>query len=375
MKLKHLSIRNFKGIRELDLDLTAPATGAPRRFTAILGDNGSGKTTVLQAIALVLSLATRKSKEMEMLNWQGFLPERISSLGETRVVLEVLLDDEEIGAAFELYETWYESRPPEFLQNHRVIRPERSPVVTLLLESGRLRCDEGPGAMVQLYGRHYIKYLTRTHPHLREKIALVGDVFWFDQYRNLGRVSLDDDESFGGGGANRKARSGEWERSREAGVEQLRNKLVKWWTYHLSSSRDPDRDYIAALEPLLGKVFPGTTIYGIEPRAGAAPGDDTDFYFLLERDGRLFDIAEMSSGEQGVFPMLYRFAHQVITRSVVLIDELELHLHPPQQQALLAALPRMGPDCQFIFTTHSPFLEGFIPDEEEVRLPGGGLCL
>jgi len=42
---------------------------------------------------------------------------------------------------------------------------------------------------------------------------------------------------------------------------------------------------------------------------------------------------------------------------------------------LLAALRAIGPDCQFIVTTHSPYLEEATPDEFEIRLPGGRRCL
>jgi len=83
----------------------------------------------------------------------------------------------------------------------------------------------------------------------------------------------------------------------------------------------------------------------------------------------------MSSGEQAVFPLVYEFAKFRIARSIVLIDELELHLHPPQQQSLLGALRRLGPDCQFLITTHSPYLSDVIPQEHKVRLPGGRECL
>jgi predicted ATP-binding protein involved in virulence len=99
------------------------------------------------------------------------------------------------------------------------------------------------------------------------------------------------------------------------------------------------------------------------------------FFFLLERAGRVFDIAEMSSGEQAVFPLLCDFVRLNVRKSVVLIDELELHLHPPEQQALLAALSKIGPDCQFVITTHSTFVEGAIPSEQETRLAEGRLCL
>jgi predicted ATP-binding protein involved in virulence len=105
----------------------------------------------------------------------------------------------------------------------------------------------------------------------------------------------------------------------------------------------------------------------------SSPG--ADHYFIMEREGKKFDIAEMSSGEQAVFTILYEFVSNDIKNGIILIDELELHLHPPEQQALLAALRKIGPDCQFIITTHSPYIEGAIPDEHEIRLPGGRSCL
>jgi predicted ATP-dependent endonuclease of OLD family len=52
---------------------------------------------------------------------------------------------------------------------------------------------------------------------------------------------------------------------------------------------------------------------------------------------------------------------------------LELHLHPPQQQTLLNALRELGRDCQWLITTHSPYLEEIIPDQHEVRIGEGGV--
>jgi hypothetical protein len=80
MKLKHEVIKNFKGVREVEF----PSNAAPRALrsvTALLGDNGSEKTSVLQAIALTLSMATRRTRDMASFIWHGFLPERVPSLG------------------------------------------------------------------------------------------------------------------------------------------------------------------------------------------------------------------------------------------------------------------------------------------------------
>ena len=83
----------------------------------------------------------------------------------------------------------------------------------------------------------------------------------------------------------------------------------------------------------------------------------------------------MASGEQVVFALFFELILQRMSHSIVLIDELELHLHPPEQQTLLRALRRSDLDNQYIITTHSRELEEVIPNDDEVRLPGGNLCL
>jgi hypothetical protein len=50
--IERIEIRNLKAIRELKLDLQHPESGTP--WTMFLGENGTGKSTVLQAITLAL---------------------------------------------------------------------------------------------------------------------------------------------------------------------------------------------------------------------------------------------------------------------------------------------------------------------------------
>jgi predicted ATP-dependent endonuclease of OLD family len=61
--------------------------------------------------------------------------------------------------------------------------------------------------------------------------------------------------------------------------------------------------------------------------------------------------------------MLLQFATRRIHRSIVLIDELELHLHPLWQDRLYASLPDLGDDNQHIFTTHSTHLRDTIREQ------------
>ncbi len=368
MRLRHIRIENFKGLKSLDIPLATELGGDPRRLTCLIGDNGSGKTTALQAIALTLSLATRRTHHPSNFRWHGFLPERVGSQGQTFVELTVELEQDEVDLTRELFRDWYDAQPSDWKQTHRVVEPSDQREVRLVYQNGRLSSPQGMAAVNQFLGRYYIKQLAKTTPTKKELFSRLGDVFWFDQYRNLGTQMaaghLDGAEGI------KEAES--W----SMGVEQLRENLVGWWAYYTSNVKDGrGKNYIKELERRFAELFPGTMFRGTMPRAGITAPGARDFYFLIERDDRLYDLAEMSSGEQGVFPLLYYFVLLDISRSVVLIDELELHLHPPAQQALFSALPKLGVDCQFFITTHSEFLTGIIPKDREVRLGGGRRCL
>lgn len=362
MKLKHVLIENFKGLRSVEFS-TETSSQAPRSLTALLGDNGSGKTSVLQAIALTLSMATRRTRDMASFAWHGFLPERVGTLGRTLVELDVVFEPEEITLTSQLFKAWEESLPSDRRQLMKIVPPAQHSQVKLRLENGRLNSPQHFEGITQFLGRFYVKALRDTRPEFNDSFARLGDVFWFDQHRNLGSLIADEIPS------GEQPREG-W----QAGVEQLREFLVGWWGHHTTPARR-GKDFIAPLETSFQKVFPNTRFVGIMPRNGLTSPRANDFYFLIDRDGRVYDLAEMSSGEQAVFPLIYEFVRLDIKRSVVLIDELELHLHPPEQQRLLAALPRIGPDCQFFVTTHSEFLSSAIPNEREVRLEKGTRCL
>ena len=57
---------------------------------------------------------------------------------------------------------------------------------------------------------------------------------------------------------------------------------------------------------------------------------------------------------------------------VVLIDEIDLHLHPAWQRRITADLPRVFPKLQFIATTHSPQVIGETDPGRAIVLREGG---
>ena len=56
------------------------------------------------------------------------------------------------------------------------------------------------------------------------------------------------------------------------------------------------------------------------------------------------------------------------SEAIVLIDEVDLHLHPGWQQRILVDLRRTFPNAQFIVSTHSPQVLTTVPPEQIVEL-------
>ena len=85
---------------------------------------------------------------------------------------------------------------------------------------------------------------------------------------------------------------------------------------------------------------------------------------LIRRSGVQLSLRELSDGYQAVlvivFDLLIRYFYlfpehknPLAARATVLIDEIELHLHPRWQRLVLGQLVRTFPGTQFICTTHS----------------------
>jgi predicted ATP-binding protein involved in virulence len=56
------------------------------------------------------------------------------------------------------------------------------------------------------------------------------------------------------------------------------------------------------------------------------------------------------------------------SQGIVLIDEIDLHLHPRWQKRIVADLKRVFPNIQFIATTHSPFIVQSLSTNEKINL-------
>ncbi len=87
---------------------------------------------------------------------------------------------------------------------------------------------------------------------------------------------------------------------------------------------------------------------------------------MIRRETGALRLNQLSDGEQRLFSLFVDIARQLSINNpkyelgtgeaIVLIDEIDVHLHPKWQRLIVPALEDLFPNCQFIATTHSPFV-------------------
>jgi predicted ATP-binding protein involved in virulence len=85
----------------------------------------------------------------------------------------------------------------------------------------------------------------------------------------------------------------------------------------------------------------------------------------VEKNGKTLRVNQLSDGEKCLMAMVGDLARRMAIANpvrpnplegegIILIDEIDLHLHPKWQRLIVPKLLEVFPNCQFIITTHSP---------------------
>ena len=87
----------------------------------------------------------------------------------------------------------------------------------------------------------------------------------------------------------------------------------------------------------------------------------------IDKGNISLNVSQMSDGEKCTMALLGDLTRRLalanpmlenplLGRGIVLIDEIELHMHPSWQRKILGVLKHIFPNVQFIITTHSPII-------------------
>lgn len=347
MYVKRVLARHFRCFERLDVPFLAPgdpppkaAFDVPTNINVLLGNNGSGKTSVLRAIALA-SLSS-------VISNSGYRPAGLVRRDERGLPAKLA------AAVTEL----------------RLSRDEAERAQNQSASTGVLIEAIGTNERLSSAGQ----YPFTSRHQIEELGSEIAAAFDDDSLRQGGVLDpyIYDDRWSGffvvGYGVQRRVEAVE---SFDASVRKMRRSL----RYQRVASLFEEEMTLAPL----GSWVPSLT--SREHRRVAdlidtlTPGDTRlldkleDGEVMFEHHGIRLPFSQLSDGYRayiGWVADLLSHCHRVAgadldsVEGVVLVDEIDLHLHPSWQRTVLPLLGRALPKLQFIVTTHSPIIAGTV---------------
>ncbi len=316
MKLIHLDLKNFRRYENAKFQFHP-------QFTVLIGENGRGKTTILDAIAVMLGTYFQGSKIktgqsvlrkddarliFREIGGQVFLePQK-----DVYLIAEAKIEDRHIewrrdvgDRGGKAQQIWYQG----VLDRDTLVQGKRKNLPLLLYY--------GAGRLWDIHRR-----VTTEKPGSQ-----------LDAYR----YCLDPKSD---------------------------HKSFEKWFKKLSYSELQKRQPLSALE-------------AVKPAVLSCIPDATEFYHDTDLDQIVIKLGQeglvsfnnLSDGYRNMVAMVADIAHRAArlnphfegeaaqnTEGIVLIDEIDLHLHPKWQRRVVRDLQNAFPAMQFIATTHSPFI-------------------
>lgn len=313
MKIKSLSITNYRAIRSSDCPCS-------EKMNVFVGINGAGKSTILYAMNTLLSWFVAKIKNVD---GRGILLTDFDiSKGSDSCKLEIKMGET----------TWvtYKQR-----SSVRVKATEKSDFFNLrqltneLMDAYHRSGESASMPIIAFYGvdRAVASIPQKLHRNKStEPIDLyTEDIFGHADFRYFF----------------------EWFRDREdlenANFRENPNEFM------------PDRQ-LEAVRRVISDIL---------PEYGELKVHRTPQYFFMIKEHTEYRIERFSDGEKCYITLFGDIARKLAMANptmsnplngegIILIDEVDLHLHPTWQMKVLEQLKKEFPNCQFFITTHSP---------------------
>ena len=324
MRVSSLTLANVRAIE------TATFRFQPG-FNLVAGVNGVGKTTVLDTLAVCFSAVVRHANRHP----------RYGRLFEA--------DDIRVGVGALQAECEFECRGREYrYQLHR------------FRDSNPLQGTEWSREDERAYGRLAIEEFRYGIPTGANGGAPDGQVLSVlfstnrsvasDQTARQGAAAGGVASAFVGALLNRGLQMREfaaWMRVQQA----------------LSSEQPAAKQMLAGLDKAVTRFLPGYR--NLRPA-----GDGSSRSLRIDHGDTSLRVRDLSDGERGMLAMVLDLTRRLAqanpkmqdpaadAEAIVLIDEIELHLHPGWQRRIVGNLTETFPKCQFIATTHSPQVLG-----------------
>lgn len=350
MYIEELHLKNFRGFQELTLQF-------PRNLAVIVGVNGSGKSSILDAIAIFLSIYINQLLFKRRRRKNSTLTDKIG-LTEDDIYINAQESDNLIQVVIEPHQkvSWsirINNGHNSKIQKEQVQEEGLLSHIKNTLES----LDNNPSLSLPVLVYYQTHRMVLTFPSELGLYSLTTAIRPRNQinaYEGAFSNKINNFKDFF-----------EWFKAEEDYENEIR--LRENTNYR---NRNLEIVRIAITQFL--NNFPKTHFSNLhvvrastDRELGTRRVNPT---LTIEKNGQSFKLEKLSDGEKILLMVVTDLARRLAIlnpsveeptkvlegKGIVLIDEVDLHLHPQWQRIVVPALTNTFPNCQFIVTTHSP---------------------
>ncbi|MFJ2690198.1 AAA family ATPase [Pseudomonas sp. NPDC087336] len=365
MEITRFKLTDVGRFTDLEVPL-APTPSHPSNVTVLVGNNGAGKTTLLKSLAISLSwLVARIRTEKGSGN---HLTEDDVRNGAIAALILIGVVDESLARSNQsetesedVVFTWGIARGR---QGRKADIHSSLGGVSRLADHYRNQLTVDDKASLPLIAYYPVE---RSVLEIPLKIRTKHSFDQLDGYDNALNRGVDFRRFF------------EWFREREdsenetgvsdTALAEISAKFGKnsdiWKTLSQLKASSRDRQ-LTAVRSAIAAFMPGFSNLRVQRKPR--------LHMAIDKDGVTLNVSQLSQGEKSMMALVGDIARRLAMMNqsldnplegdgIVLIDEVDLHLHPKWQRSLIRQLSETFPNCQFVLTTHSPLV---ISDAKDV---------
>ncbi len=356
MKLKEIELTNVKCFKDYRLELVRPGTDEPLNVCVLIGPNGCGKSTIMEAIIYTLTTLDQeyggrifdekaiKYKE----NWlSSELKMQLNA--DDKKILNIADDTLSLlGAKVQL-----KNSQSDAYQDFMVY-PNGFEID--LCESEN---DEDKNKKEEQFQKNRAKYENILEQLINNK--KMAPVLYFDAFRYL--------PSSNPQGINMDIMSNVRKDSLRSNVNEdntISNKYfnVKQWLLNLDYLKLKEGNYYQRVYEHVTRAVDML----FSPLKFSRIETNGNIIFVDDDSKEEIDIGMLSDGFKSLFSIIGAMIMRLsllgekegmpfyMNEAIVLIDEIDCHIHPRWQRNIIPALKILFPNCQYIVSTHSPYI-------------------
>lgn len=345
MKIGSIILENVKCFKQKEISFLKEDTNEPLSVCALVGPNGSGKSTILKAIVATFTLLN-KEYAGELLG-----EDSVYHHGDTFTVGLQLLFHEEEQKLLEWQENqcvmfYYRDKEGDALCTPIEDTDESQETFDRYCEMlDKLEVSEQTGLIMYYDPFRFVSQKKPAGPNIQEKVGPKINAL-------ASNIKMD-------------------------GSNLYRDLELKQWLVNIDYMRlkEPSERNQLIYEHII-KAFDLL----MHPLRFERINQNGTLEFLNENDGQYIDIDMLSDGFKSIFSIVLDIIRRLalapdfpeqefyLKEAVVLIDEIDCHIHPKWQKKLIPAFRQLFPNCQFIVTTHSPFILDSLQEYEVIKI-------